>query len=232
MSIAAVVRDPVSGALGAFALGSDPGVGVARLGCRGGGGAVVTLGRLQPFYPRLATDLLCLGYPAAVVLAGLHAHDENWFGAVHQERSVAVVDRVGTVAAYAGGAVVGADVRRGPGWCLIADGADAGSPAADAVALVLSAAAVIGAEAVAASAGSAAGDDGTADPGEQLPDRLRAAMAQAREAGGAGRWRSAAVRVVEAPWQRTAEDGVLLDVRVDLADEPIQAVEAVAQAFA
>ncbi len=194
MTYSIVARDPVTAELGVAAQSCYFALGSVLPWARAGVGAVATQSMVDPGYGPRCLELLASGVGASAALERVRAADPD-----HEVRQVALVDSLGAVAAFTGAACIDAVGHvHGPGFSTQAN-MMAGPGVCEAMA-----------EAFEAHHGT-------------LAARLVAALVAAQGAGGDARGQmSAALRVVDgerhdAPWE-----GIMVDVRVDHADEPLE----------
>ena len=197
MTFSVVARDPGSGQLGVAVATCTLAVGRAVPWARAGVGAVATQAANRRGYGPLLLGRLAAGDPADATLAELVAADAD-----ADQRQVAVIGAGGPPAAWTGG-----DCLSACGHVTAADFAAQGN--------MLASRSVVPTLA-----------EGFADATGDLAARLVAALRAAEDAGGDLRGRqSAALLVVaaarddEAPWE-----GVLVDLRVDDAPDPVAAL--------
>jgi uncharacterized Ntn-hydrolase superfamily protein len=198
-----VARDPATGQLGVAVATCTLAVGRSAPWARAGVGAVATQASSNRGYGPRSLDLLASGVPATEALDRLVAAD-----AEAAQRQVGVVGARGAPAAWTGG-----DCLPACGHVVEADFAGQGN--------MLTSRSVV--PSLADGYASAASADGDAAAAGDFAARLMAGLAAAQDAGGDLRGRqSAALLVVaadrddEAPWE-----GVLVDLRVDDAPDPI-----------
>ncbi|MFL6131118.1 MAG: DUF1028 domain-containing protein [Mycobacteriales bacterium] len=197
MTFSLVARDPASGQLGVAVATCTLAVGRAAPWARAGVGAVATQASSQRGYGPRLLHRLAGGAAAGDALAGLLAADAD-----ADQRQVGVVGPAGAPAAWTGGD------------CLSACGHVTG-PDFTAQGNMLASRSVV----------PTLADGFSAAPGD-LAARLVAGLRAAQDAGGDLRGRqSAALLLVsgtrddEAPWE-----GVLVDLRVDDAPDPVAAL--------
>ncbi|HVE31762.1 MAG TPA: DUF1028 domain-containing protein, partial [Mycobacteriales bacterium] len=202
MTFSIVARDPATGQLGVAVSTCALAVGRAAPWARAGVGAVATQALSQRGYGPRLLDRLAAGDAAEAALDQLLATDQD-----ADQRQVAVVGAAGAPAAWTG---VG---------CLSACGHRTGADSS-AQGNMLASRSVIPsvAEAYADAPGDATGD---------FAARLVAALRAGDTAGGDLRGRQSAALIVvsgsrddEAPWE-----GVLVDLRVDDAADPVGGLE-------
>jgi len=198
MTFSIVARDPATGQLGVAVATCALAVGRAAPWARPGVGAVATQALSQRGYGPRLLDRLAAGDAAGDALDQLLARDED-----ADQRQVAVVGAAGAAAAWTG---VG---------CLSACGHRSGADVSAQGNMLASRSVVPSvAEGYAEASGDATGD---------FAARLVAALRAGDAAGGDLRGRQSAALIVvsgtrddEAPW-----DGVLVDLRVDDAADPV-----------
>jgi uncharacterized Ntn-hydrolase superfamily protein len=194
-----VARDPVTGHLGVAAQSCYFALGSVLPWARAGVGAVATQSMVDPGYGPRCLDLLASGVSAGDALAQVRAADDG-----REVRQVGLVDARGDVASFTGS------------MCIDHVGHAAGD-GYSAQANMMAGPGVCEAMAAAFEAGAGGGAGGGS-----LAQRLVAALVAAESRGGDARGvMSAALIVVEGerrehPWQ-----GVLVDVRVDHATDPL-----------
>jgi uncharacterized Ntn-hydrolase superfamily protein len=202
MTFSIVARDPATGQLGVAVATCALAVGRAAPWARAGVGAVATQALSQRGYGPRLLDRLAAGDAAEAALDQLLAEDKD-----ADQRQVAVVGAAGAPAAWTG---VG---------CLSACGHRTGADASAQGNMLASRSVVPSvAEGFADVPGDATGD---------LAARLVAALRAGDAAGGDLRGRQSAALIVvsgsrddAAPW-----DGVLVDLRVDDAADPVGGLE-------
>ncbi len=194
MTFSVVARDPASGQLGVAVTTCTLAVGRAAPWARAGVGAVATQASSQRGYGPRLLDRLAGGADAGPALTELLAADKD-----SRQRQVGVIGPAGAPAAWTGGG------------CLSACGHVTGADFA-AQGNMLTSRSVVPTLA-----------DGFAEAAGDLAARLVAGLQAGQDAGGDLRGRqSAALLVVagarddEAPWE-----GVLVDLRVDDAADPV-----------
>lgn len=194
MTFSIVARDPASGQLGVAVATCTLAVGRAVPWARAGVGAVATQAANQRGYGPRLLDRLATGDPADAALTELVAADAD-----ADQRQVGVIGSAGAPAAWTGG-----DCLSACGHVTAADFAAQGN--------MLASRSVV--PTLAESFAEAPGD---------LAARLVAGLRAAQEAGGDLRGRQSAALIVvsgtrddEAPWE-----GVLVDLRVDDAADPV-----------
>jgi len=193
MTYSIVARDPESGALGVAVQTCMFAVGATVPWARAGVGAVATQAFAERAYGRRCLEAIAGGASAEDALASARAAD---VGAAM--RQVGVVDAGGSVAAFTGELCVDhAGHRLGSGYAVQAN--------------MMASSDVW--PAMAAAYETASG---------RLPARLLAALVAGERAGGDARGSmSAAVLVVDGERREDATDGVVVDVRVDAHDHPL-----------
>jgi uncharacterized Ntn-hydrolase superfamily protein len=199
MTFSIVARCEHTGELGVGAVTGMPGVGKLLTWARPGVGAVATQGWINPYLAIDALAMLGTGHTAAKALHAVTALDDD-----RELRQAGVVDAGGRAAAWTGAALepVTGDVQ-GDGWTVQGN--------------LLEAAAVL--EACAEAFESSAG--------QELVDRLIAALEAGQRAGGDRRGaHSATVYVV------ATEHYPLWDIRIDDADDPLIELRRMQQRFA
>lgn len=188
-----VARDPETGQLGAAVQSHWFSVGSLVIWLEAGVGAVATQAMVEVSHGPLGLEMLRAGKPADLTLAALLASDDG-----RELRQVALVDSAGNVAAHTG--------RR----CIQAAGHVVGEGFSVQANMMLK-------DTVwraMAEAYQAAGG--------QLADRLLAALDAAQVEGGDIRGKqSAALKIVEGKPAGAHWQGVLMDLRVDDAPEPL-----------
>ncbi|MGD9525838.1 DUF1028 domain-containing protein [Pseudonocardia sp.] len=192
MTYSVVARDPDTAALGVACQSHFFAVGRAVNHAEAGAGAIANQSLIEPAYARLGLAALREGATAQQALdAGLAADP------LPELRQVAIADARGGLAVHTGKRCVGAaGARAGDSWLVQGN--------------MLASEAVLDAMAAAMAAGG------------PLVDRMLAALAAADAAGGDLRGRQAAgIRVVAAGEPDDATDGVLLDLRVEDAPDPV-----------
>jgi uncharacterized Ntn-hydrolase superfamily protein len=194
MTFSLVARDPATGRLGVAVATCTLAVGRSAPWVRAGVGAVTTQASSNRGYGPRSLDLLAAGVPAPAALDRLLGTD-----AEADQRQVGVVGRTDRPAAWTGGE------------CLPACGHVVGADFA-ALGNMLTSRSVVPSLA-----------DGYATAAGEFAERLVAGLAAAQEAGGDLRGRQSAALLVAAaerddavPWE-----GVLVDLRVDDAPDPI-----------
>ena len=188
-----VARDPATGQLGAAVQSHWFSVGSLVIWLEAGVGAVATQAMVEVSHGPLGLELLRAGKPAGLALAGLLAADGE-----RELRQVALVDAAGQAAAHTGSrCIAAAGHRTGEGFSVQAN--------------MMLKDTVWGAMAEAY----------LAAPGD-LADRLLAALDAAQAEGGDIRGKqSAALKIVEGKPAGARWQGVLMDLRVDDAPEPL-----------
>lgn len=193
MTYSIVARDPETGALGVGVQTCMFAVGATVPWARAGVGAVATQAFSERAYGWRCLEAMAGGRPAGEALAAARAADD-----AAAMRQVGVVDATGSSAAFTGELCVDyAGDQHGPGFTVQAN--MMASP-----------------DVWPAMAGAYESASG------RLPERLLAALVAGEEAGGDARGRmSAALLVVDGERRDDATDGVLVDLRVDAHDEPL-----------
>ncbi|MGC0421768.1 DUF1028 domain-containing protein [Embleya sp. AB8] len=192
MTYSIVARDDRTGDLGVAAQSHFFSVGPLATWVRAGVGAVATQAFVDPGYGPRGLDLLAAGHPPESALTRLTEADDG-----RAQRQVALVDASGRTAVHTGTACYAhAEHARGPGVC--AQGNMLTDPTIPAAMV----------------------DAYLATDGD-LATRLLAGLDAAQRLGGDARGRqSAALKVIAGP-DRPAGDGVLVDLRVDDAADPL-----------
>ncbi len=193
MTYSIVARDPETGALGVAVQTCMFAVGAVVPWARAGVGAVATQAFGEPAYGPRCLDALAAGASAAPALAEARAADPG-----DAMRQVGVVDARGTAAAFTGDLCVGfAGDLVGAGYAVQAN--------MMATPQVWSA--------------MASAYEAAAGP---FPHRLLTALLAGEDTGGDARGRmAAALLVVDGEKRAEATAGVLVDIRVDHHDRPL-----------
>ncbi len=202
MTYSIVARDPTSGALGVAVQTCWFAVGAIVPWAVAGVGAVATQAMVEVSYGPRCLEKLGAGADARRALDEVRAADEG--SAVRQ---VAVVDGAGGASAFTGDLCIDhAGHHVGPQYCVQAN--------------MMASAGVWPAMAAAYETGT-----GT------FPERLLGALRAAEGAGGDARGRmSAAVLIVDGQRHDHPWEGVVVDVRVDHDDRPLDQIERLLQA--
>jgi uncharacterized Ntn-hydrolase superfamily protein len=197
MTYSIVARDGDSGRLGVAVQTCWFAVGAIVPWARAGVGAVATQAMVDVSYGPRCLERLDAGADAAVALAEVRRADEGRAG-----RQVAVVDPTGAVSAFTGPSCIDhAGHHTGHQYSV-----QANMMATDRVWPAM-------AEAYETGTGS-------------FPERLLAVLRAAEEAGGDARGRmSAAVLIVEGDRHENPWEGVVVDVRVDHDDRPLDQID-------
>lgn len=193
MTFSLVARDPVSGRLGVAVASCALAVGRAVPWARAGVGAIATQATTHRGYGSRGLALLADGLPPDAVLARLREEDPD-----PSQRQVGMVDARGRIAVWTG---------RG---CLSACGHLTGDGYA-AQGNMLTSRSVVPSLV-----------EGYLEADGDFSERLLAGLSAAQEAGGDLRGRQSAALLVVGPDSRAeAWEGVLVDLRVDDAKDPV-----------